>query len=122
MLDEGCGSRLKSPRYANVACSKTRKVTTRWLVREVRASNKKDLEVIVKECIGDFLTAVTEKGLDKTLWTSTTRSPDATLNVDGHMLPWAEKITYVGANIHLCSNSGSAMTNRLQKGTDVFEK
>ena len=30
--------------------------------------------------------------------------------------------TYAGANIHLCSNSGSAMTNRLQKATGVFEK
>ena len=79
------------------------------------ASNKKDLEIMVKGCIECFLAAGLETGLDKTFWTSTTRTLDASLNVDGHMLPWAETIAHVGANIHFCSNSGSAMTNRLQK-------
>ena len=52
---------------------------------------------------------------NKTFWTSTARSPTAALNIDGHSIPWAGKITYV-------CNSGSAMTNRLQKATGVFEK
>ena len=34
----------------------------------------------------------------------------------------AEKITDVGAKIHLCGNSGSAMTNRLRKAAGVFDK
>ena len=40
------------------------------------ASNKKDLELMVKECIDidGFLAAGLETGLDKTFWTSTTRS------------------------------------------------
>ena len=48
--------------------------------------------------------------MDKTFLTRTTRSPNATLNVEGHAIPW-RRITYVGAKIHLCSNSASAMTN-----------
>ena len=65
------------------------------------ASSKKVLELMVKECIDGFLVAGLETGLDETFWTSTTRSPDATLNVDEHMVSWAEKITHVGANIQI---------------------
>ena len=86
------------------------------------ASSIKDLELMVKECIAGFLAAGLETGLDKTFWTSTTRSPNATLNVCGHTIPWVEKSTHVGAKIRVCNNSGSAMTNRLRKATGVFEK
>ena len=37
--------------------------------------------------IDGFLAAGLETGLDKTFWTSTTRTQNATLNVDGHTLP-----------------------------------
>ena len=63
---------------------------------------KEDLELMEKECIAGFDAAGLEIGMNKTLW--------------------SEKITYVGAQIHLCSNSGSAMTKRLQKAKGVFEK
>ena len=86
------------------------------------ASSIKDLELRVKECIAGFLAACLETGLDKTFWTITTRSPNATLNIDEHTISCAEKITHVGAKIRVCSNSGSAMTIRLQKATGVFEK
>ena len=41
------------------------------------ASSKKDLELMVKECIEGFLEAGLETGLDKTFWTSSTHSPNA---------------------------------------------
>ena len=37
--DGGCGSKLKSPSCANVACSKTRKVTTRWPAKKARGEH-----------------------------------------------------------------------------------
>ena len=86
------------------------------------ASSKKDLELMVKECIDGFLAAGLETGLDKTFWTSSTQSPNTNLKIGEHAIPWTEKITSVGAKIHLCGNSESAMTNRIQKATGVFEK
>ena len=86
------------------------------------ASSKKDLELMVKECIEGFLEAGLETGLDKTFWTSSTHSPNANLKIGEHTIPWTEKITFVGAKIHLCGNSESAMMNRIQKATGVFEK
>ena len=77
---------------------------------------------LVKECIDGFLAAGMGTGLDKTFWTSTTHSPNASLRLDGHAIPWTEKITFVGAKLRLCGNSDSSMTNRLQKATGVFEK
>ena len=44
-----------------------------------------------------FQAARLETGMDKTFWTRTTRSPNVSLNVDGHIDAWAEKITHVGA-------------------------
>ena len=75
--------------------------------------------------IAGFEAAGLETGMDKTFWTSTVRSPNASLNIDGHLIAWSEKITYVGAQIHLCSNSGSAKDGRagscsLGSGDDVL--
>ena len=84
------------------------------------ASSKKDLELMVKEGIDGFLAAGLETGFYKTFWTSTAHSPNASLRIDGHAIPWTEKITFVGAKLHLCGNSDSAMTNRLQQATGVF--
>ena len=78
------------------------------------ASSKKDLELMVKECIDGFLAAGLETGLDKAFWTSSTHSPITNLKIGEHAIPWTEKITFVGAKIHLCGNSESALTNRIQ--------
>ena len=78
------------------------------------ASSKKDLELMVKECIDSFLDAGLETGLDKLYAFAEYKFENA--------IRWTEKITFVGAKIHLCGKSDSAMTNRIQKATEVFEK
>ena len=55
------------------------------------ASNKKDFELMVKECIAGFSAASLETGMNKAFWTSTVRSPTASLNIDSHSIPWSEK-------------------------------
>ena len=77
---------------------------------------------MVKECIDGFLAAGLETGLDKTFWLSSVHSPNASLRINEHEIAWTAKITFVGAKIHLCGNSESAMTNRLPKATDVIKK
>ena len=70
-------------------------------------------------CRPGFEAAGLETGLGET---STVRSPDTSLNLGDHSIPWSEKITYGGPQRHPCSNSGPAMTKRRQKATGVFEK
>ena len=63
------------------------------------ASSKKELELVVKECIDGFLAAGLETGLDKTFWTSSVHSPNASLRINEHEVPqrksrsWAQKFT-----------------------------
>ena len=75
------------------------------------ASNQNDLQLMVKECIAGYKASGLETGMDKTFWTSTVPLTDSSLNTRSR-----------GQKQLLMSVRGSAMTNRLQKATGVFEK
>ena len=85
-------------------------------------ASSKDLELMVRECGDGFEAASLETGMNKNVLD---KHNPLTKRLSEHrraLDPCSEKITSVGATIHLCTNSGSAMTNRLQKATGVCEK